>query len=573
MRWPVLYICTFLCLFTALPVGAQNTIPYDSICCVPYKDRAHWLQSMTVRLVEAKDQLKAAREIEDIKRYAASKNSEEFRLEARLLEVTYLQRNRPGEKDKLLNLLEDGIVGAKKARLSALAVRLMNIRQLYYNKLADYPRKFATLTEMEQLLETLTDDDIYDKAYYYVHIANAYYPFQEYRTVMQRLQTILSWNNPVNQRTAFGIWHAHNTMGLCYRKLNMPDSSDYYFEKIRDDPYIKTHEPHLYALASGNLGINRYMRGEYETALPLLRIDIDGSIRAVDYNHAVGSMTPLADILLQQGHYKEAKNVLDSIGNYISSYPLDLVDRRVGYYPILARWYQATGQPERAAVAFDSALTAQRAFDDRYNQLKISMFEQKLKISDYQAELARNKTREREYRLYALITAIVLVAAAVYGRMTYLKNQRIKNLQLLEAQQKLEISTLKLNEHIQNLIAKNREIESLQEKVKAGEEWDRVNDLKSVTLITDTDWDHFRHSFERVYAGFTHRMHTRYPQLSTAEQRLLMLIKLQLGPREMALMLGISPESVRIAHYRLRQKLGVSGKQELKEVVEGISSE
>lgn len=537
---------------------------------MPYKDRAHWLQALTNRLMALSDKPEGLREIERIKRYAASKNSEEFKLEAQLLEVSYLEFNHAGEKDKLIHLLENGIVRAKKAGLKALAVRFMNIRQLYYNKLADYPLKFATLTEMEQLLETLTDDEIYDKAYYYIHIANAYYPFQEYRTVMERLQTILSWNNPVNQRTAFGIWHAHNTMGLCYRKLNMPDSSDYYFEKIRNEPYIKAHEPLLYAIASGNLGINHYKRGEYETAQPLLRIDIAGSLRALDYYNAVGSMTPLADILLHQGRYTEAKNVLDSISNYIDSYRPDLTDRRVEYYPVLARWYQATGQPERAAIAFDSALSAQRNYDYRYNQLKLSMFEQKIKINDYQSELALNKTREREYKLYALITAIVLAAAAVYARMTYRKNQRIKNLQLLEAQQKLEIATLKLNEHIQSLMAKNREIESLQEKVRAEEEWDRVNDLKSITLITDTDWDNFRHSFERVYAGFTHRMNTRYPNLSTAEQRLMMLIKLKLSPQEMALMLGISPESVRIAHYRLRQKLGVSGKQELNEVVEGI---
>lgn len=571
---PVPVTLTLLILLASLsPLSAvgQGVIPYDSVCCMPYVKRAEWLDMLAQRLAVTGDKATGLKTIEEIKKYAASQNSEEFMLEAQLLEVAYLEVNHPEEKDRLLGLIEDGIARSKKARLKPVTVRFLSLLQQYCNKLADYPLKFSALNEMEQLLETMTEDEIYDKAFYYIHIANTYFHFQEYRNVIQRLQTILSWNNPVNPRTAFGIWHAHNTLGLCYRKLGMPDSSDYYFEKIRNEPFIKNHRPQLYAIATGNLGINHYMRGEYAAALPMLRIDIAGSLKAGDYDNAVGSMTPLADILLLQGHYKESKSLLDSIGNYIDRYRIDLVDRRVKYYPLLAAWYQATGQPAAATVAFDSALKTQREYDHKYNQLKVSMFEQRLKIRDYESERIQNKARNREYALYAVILTVFLSALAAYFRMTYKKDRRIKKLQLLETQQELEIASLKLNEYTRNLMAKNREIESLQEKVRSVEEWDMVNDLKTVTLITEEDWDNFRHSFDRVHTGFTARMNTLYPQLSAAEQRLMMLIKLRLSPQEMALMLGISAESVRIAHYRLRQKLGLSQKQELNELVEKIS--
>ncbi|MCB0469322.1 MAG: helix-turn-helix transcriptional regulator, partial [Flavobacteriaceae bacterium] len=52
-------------------------------------------------------------------------------------------------------------------------------------------------------------------------------------------------------------------------------------------------------------------------------------------------------------------------------------------------------------------------------------------------------------------------------------------------------------------------------------------------------------------------------ELSPAELRLCMLLRLNLSSKEIASILRITPDSVRIARYRLRKKLTINTKDDL----------
>ena len=52
-------------------------------------------------------------------------------------------------------------------------------------------------------------------------------------------------------------------------------------------------------------------------------------------------------------------------------------------------------------------------------------------------------------------------------------------------------------------------------------------------------------------------------KLSSAELRLAMLLRLNLSSKEIASILRVTPDSVRVARYRLRKKLPINSKQEL----------
>ncbi len=55
----------------------------------------------------------------------------------------------------------------------------------------------------------------------------------------------------------------------------------------------------------------------------------------------------------------------------------------------------------------------------------------------------------------------------------------------------------------------------------------------------------------------------RYPDLTPNEMRLSALVKLNLTIKEMAAILGISPDSVKTARYRLRKKLELNTEENL----------
>lgn len=80
----------------------------------------------------------------------------------------------------------------------------------------------------------------------------------------------------------------------------------------------------------------------------------------------------------------------------------------------------------------------------------------------------------------------------------------------------------------------------------------------------DTDWADFRRVFEQVHQRFFDLLQTHHPGLTEAETRLCALLKLGLPSSEMAAILGISPDSLRIARYRLRKKLGLTKGDDLR---------
>ena len=90
---------------------------------------------------------------------------------------------------------------------------------------------------------------------------------------------------------------------------------------------------------------------------------------------------------------------------------------------------------------------------------------------------------------------------------------------------------------------------SNQEKVK------RFEKLLNSVLLTENDWSDFRKVFDKLHYGFLPRLKLRHPDLTEGEKRLAVLIKLRLSNKEMARMLGISPNSIVKSRYRLKKKL------------------
>jgi DNA-binding CsgD family transcriptional regulator len=95
------------------------------------------------------------------------------------------------------------------------------------------------------------------------------------------------------------------------------------------------------------------------------------------------------------------------------------------------------------------------------------------------------------------------------------------------------------------------------------EKVDQLNQLHLMKLLTDEDWQEFLSAFDEIYPGFHWRLRNKVPDISPAEMRLMCMIRLHLNSREISRRLGISQQSVNIARYRLRRKLGLHHKERL----------
>ena len=83
--------------------------------------------------------------------------------------------------------------------------------------------------------------------------------------------------------------------------------------------------------------------------------------------------------------------------------------------------------------------------------------------------------------------------------------------------------------------------------------------IKSIdfNFTLDDDWHEFETVFQQVHSDFFEKLKMLYPKLTPAEVRLCAMIRLNLHSKDMAAIMGISQDSLRIARYRLRKKLGL----------------
>ncbi len=132
-----------------------------------------------------------------------------------------------------------------------------------------------------------------------------------------------------------------------------------------------------------------------------------------------------------------------------------------------------------------------------------------------------------------------------------------------ELQQELELRSQSLSSHTLQLIEKNGLLESLQHsllkaiKAEGAEKNKQLRELSrqiDFSFHRDRDWSNFEHFFAQVHASFYDKLKEHLPDISRTEQRLCALIKLKLESKEIAIILGITVDSLRIARYRLKKR-------------------
>ena len=76
-------------------------------------------------------------------------------------------------------------------------------------------------------------------------------------------------------------------------------------------------------------------------------------------------------------------------------------------------------------------------------------------------------------------------------------------------------------------------------------------------LIKD-NWQRFQLSFEAVHIDFIQNFTRAHPELSPAEIKLSIFLKLGMNTKDISNLLYLTPESVKVARSRLRKKLGLT---------------
>jgi len=76
--------------------------------------------------------------------------------------------------------------------------------------------------------------------------------------------------------------------------------------------------------------------------------------------------------------------------------------------------------------------------------------------------------------------------------------------------------------------------------------------------IREDSWKSFEIAFQNIHSDFVRNLLQRHPGITKSELRLCVLLKLGMSSKDMASMLYLSPESLKVSRSRLRDKLVMS---------------
>ena len=140
-------------------------------------------------------------------------------------------------------------------------------------------------------------------------------------------------------------------------------------------------------------------------------------------------------------------------------------------------------------------------------------------------------------------------------------------------QNEIQLKTATLSKYSLSLAQKNKLIEDVSaslQKISSRKRIDypsKLIDLSNeleVHLKEGDEWSQFMILFEDIHPHFSQKLNEKALQiLSATEVRLALLLRLNLSSKEIAAILRITPDSVRVARYRLRKKLPLESQDDL----------
>ena len=413
-------------------------------------------------------------------------------------------------------------------------------------------------------------------------MGQCYYEFGDYEGTIDILREAIDVTTSQEHLRANHTHGIYNMLALSYQKLESYDSAIYYFKKSHDAA-LEANNTFWAALANGNLGNIYYVQGRYDKAIPLMEKDFDESKEAFEYGSAVNAAQTLATMYLKKGETDKAFSYLQYARQNIN-----YADPRAlsGFYKNLSTFSRIKGDHEQAYAYMDSFLV----YSDKVKKINdtriINQAQLKVEVEQHGAELRLLEAkRSRQILLRNGLLAIVLLSGVI--AFLYFNRQRLKRLKELEladlktarAEDELRNAQKELSAFTNTLKEKNELIESFRQELELmnqsgqAQNEDRtahLTQLLNSTILTEEDWKSFRMLFDKVHPGFFIRLKEKMSDLSPADTRLMALTKLQLAPKEMAAMLGLTYEAIKKSRQRLRKKINLPEEGSLDEVVEMI---
>lgn len=353
--------------------------------------------------------------------------------------------------------------------------------------------------------------------------------------------------------------------------------------------FTRIDAPKDLALALNNQGQIHKRLGEAEEAVANYR-------RSLALCRELGDTAGMATACFNLGNMHQRAGRIDSAFAYSWS-SLRLALHEQGKVRIseallqLSELHEAAGRPDSALTYYKAhkSWTDSLHLQDRSQALALLQAKLGGEVKDLHIRNLRSEQalhRARTWGLFiGLLALAAVVALIVHRRWIQVRaRKRLLEVELSNTRRVLGVKEEELRDHIRAMAEKTVQIQRLQEelavRLPAGQAGapstfhhdTEVAELLERKILTEDDWRAFKEKFSAIYPHFFARIKLLGLQLSEGEVRSMVLLRLGLAPKEMAELLGISPQSARVGKLRLKKKLQASGHDTVEDLLDRLTA-
>jgi tetratricopeptide (TPR) repeat protein len=415
---------------------------------------------------------------------------------------------------------------------------------------------------------------------------------------------MLAYNILKNEGNDEDIVRMLENLGDYFLNHNMLDSAQYYFNQAvsmlkkmkKYDDYANTKR------ALGEIFLKLGKNSKAEKELTEANKLFKKSDRMEDI---IITEVLVAEVELRKGNFTKAKNLLDNaltLENRMDSERLRLkilkekekLMEQWGHHAAAWKLYHQI-ETLKDTLYKKELKSKLEEITTKYQTEKIKYENRKLK---QQHKIERMKTKQMRILFFIsvftafLLAIIFLLILQKRQRNILLHKQELNIAKKEEALIKAELQNAELKKQelskendfrsrqlttfTLHLMQKNLILQDMLKKVKEIERKDARQIKKELVnlkiqlinaISSDSDWENFKLFFEKVNANFFTRLKEKYPNLSSKDEKLCALIKLNMDINETASVLNVDYNTVRIARYRLKKKMELAPDEDLNEVI------
>jgi hypothetical protein len=415
-------------------------------------------------------------------------------------------------------------------------------------------------------------------------IANFHYHIDDVETaqriLLEAIQfTFTSTSEEVNMT---------NTLALTYQQLGDDKRALTYFTKALTTA-TATKDSVWMGIVSGNIGAIFFREKKYDEAISKLAFDYEQSLKYEQWYSAGTALSTLIKCYLVKEDLARAATLLKLCEPLAKK--VDELVLWIDFYDNMALLHEKKNQPKIALTYRKQYDVAKDSLDVINNRAAVNQVKLKWEMEKYVGEVNKLKAEAgmevfKRNALIAVLFLLMVISILTYNRQV-LKRRKEKELfekqealllsEKTRTEEELQHASEALVQYTENLKEKNEiieefktEVEQLQLQLGGSADKEKIEHLEKLMqthIMTDETWDEFKRLFEKVHSGFLFRLKERFIQITETDIRLLTLIKLGLGNREMANMLGVTTEAIKKSRQRLRKKISLPEDQNLEDVV------